>query len=148
PVQRKPRRRSAERRQLPVEQATPFRVVGQRPEAGQRYGGDPIRRGRGGVLYRLGGRREVSRATVLAARQIVETAVGLVPVGAPAVVHDGDRASEPGVVTRRLIGVQERGGGVDVVLQQPTRLRPADDVPHPPSLVPCFTPDSFQHSES
>src|SRR5437016_9655575 len=43
--------------------------------------------------------------------------------------------------------IEERGRRVHVILEQTAWLRPVDDVPHPPSLVPRLAPDTLEHLE-
>src|SRR2546430_15400430 len=68
--------------------------------------------------HRLGGRREVGRTGAIA-RHVEKPSLCVVPVGATTVAHHGDRAGEPGLVTRGLPGVEKRRRRVDVVFQQP-----------------------------
>jgi len=62
-------------------------------------------------------------------------------------MHHGDRAGEPGVITRGLAGVEECRCRVDVVFQQPARLGPPDHVAHPLLFIPRFRPDPIEDLE-
>src|SRR5439155_275028 len=85
-------------------------------------------RGRGRrVLNRLRRRREVGGAAAVPG-DVEEPAGRIVPVDAATMVRDREGAGEPGGVSRRLVGVEERGSRLNVVVQQALRLRPTDHV--------------------
>src|SRR5439155_615681 len=89
------------------------RLGEQRPE----LGGEAVGGGGRSVLHRLGGGREVGGAGAIA-RQVRESADRLVPVDADAMTHHRERAGEPGILARRLVGVEERRRRLNVVVQQ------------------------------
>src|SRR5438874_635145 len=94
-----------------------------------------------------------ARGEVGAARSIVtlfseiEIAAGRISMRALAVGHDRDRAFEPGILTRCLIGVEECCGTLYIVIEHAVRLRPAKYVRHSCLRVPGDGPDTLQDPE-
>ena len=70
-------------------------------------------------------------------------------MGALAMGHDGDRSLEPAACTCRLIGVEERRGSLDVVIEHSVRLSPPppEHVRHTYLRVPRERPHALQDLE-